>query len=87
MIIKKCDFNDIADIKEVDQFGFVDLNECMANGQVPSSVSNTEDEYNDIDDPASILGKPRDVFEAYKMQDYVKSVGKTDKTNKETTTE
>lgn len=86
MIIKKCDFNDVTDIKEVDQFGFVDLNECMANGQVPSSVSNTEDEYNDIDDPSSILGKPRDVFEAYKMQDYVKSVGKT-KTDKETNTE
>ena len=87
MIIKKCDFNDITDIKEVDQFGFVDLNECMANGQVPSSVSNTEDEYNGIDDPSSILGKPHDVFEAYRMQDYVKSVGKIDKTNKETTTE
>ena len=84
MIIKKCDFNDITDIKEVDQFGFVDLNECMANGQVPSSVSNTEDEYNDINDPSSILGKPHDVFEAYRMQDYVKSVGKT-KTDKETT--
>ena len=85
-MICKCEYNDIVDIKEVDQFGFVDLNECMANGQVPASVSNTEDEYNDIDDPASILGKPHDVFEAYKMQDYVKSAGKT-KTDKETTTE
>ena len=85
-MICKCDYNDIVDIKEVDQFGFVDLNECMANGQVPSSVSNTEDEYNGIDDPSSILGKPHDVFEAYRMQDYVKSAGKT-KTDKETTTE
>ena len=86
-MICKCEYNDIVDIKEVDQFGFVDLNECMANGQVPSSVSNTEDEYNGIDDPASIMGKPHDVFEAYKMQDYVKSVGKTKTDNKETTTE
>ena len=84
-MICKCEYNDIVDIKEVDQFGFVDLNECMANGQVPSSVSNTEDEYNGIDDPSSILGKPHDVFEAYKMQDYVKSVGKTKVDNKETT--
>lgn len=83
-MICKCEYNDIVDIKEVDQFGFVDLNECMANGQVPSTVSNTEDEYNGIDDPASILGKPHDVFEAYRMQDYVKSAGKT-KTDKETT--
>ena len=86
-MICKCEYNDIVDIKEVDQFGFVDLNECMANGQVPSSVSNTEDEYNEIIDPASILGKPHDVFEAYRMQDYVKSVGKTKTDNKETTTE
>lgn len=85
-MICKCDYNDITDIKEVDQFGFVDLNECMANGQVPSTVSNTEDEYNGIDDPSSILGKPHDVFEAYRMQDYVKSAGKI-KTDKETTTE
>lgn len=83
-MICKCEYNDIVDIKEVDQFGFIDLNECMANGQVPSSVSNTEDEYNDIIDPSSILGKPHDVFEAYRMQDYVKSVGKT-KIDKETT--
>ena len=85
-MIFKCEYNDITDIKEVDQFGFVDLNECMANGQVPSTVSDTLDEYNGIDDPASILGKPHDVFEAYRMQDYVKSAGKT-KTNTETTTE
>lgn len=70
-----CDYNEITDIKEVDQFGFVDLNECMANGQVPSTIADSEAQYNDIDDPASILGKPRDVFDAYKMQDYVKSVG------------
>lgn len=75
MIIKKCDFNSETDIKEVDQFGFVDLVECMSNGQVPSSVSNTEDEYNGIDDPASIMGKPHDVFEAYRMNDYVKRAG------------
>ena len=84
-MICKCEYNEIGDIKEVDQFGFVDLNECMANGQVPSSVSNTEDEYNGIDDPSSILGKPHDVFEAYRMQDYVKSAGKTKTDNKETT--
>ena len=86
-MICKCEYNDITDIKEVDQFGFIDLNECMANGQVPSTVSNTEDEYNDIDDPASILGKPHDVFEAYRMQDYVKLGGKTKIDNKETTTQ
>ena len=68
-------YNEVCDLAPVDQFGFVDLNECLANGEVPSTVSNTEDAYNGIEDPAEILGKPFDVFDAYRMQDYVKSVG------------
>lgn len=74
-MICECNYNVMTDIKEVDQFGFVNLNECMANGNVPSTIADSEAQYNDIDDPASIMGKPSDVFEAYKMQDYVKSVG------------
>lgn len=69
-------YNEVCDLAPVDQFGFVDLNACLANGEVPSTVSNTECAYNDIEDPGEILGKPSDVFEAYRMQDYVKSVGK-----------
>lgn len=75
-MVCKIKFDEIADIHDVDQFGFVDLVECIENGHVPSTVSDTEAEYNGIDDPASILGKPDDVFTAYKMQDYVKSAGK-----------
>lgn len=71
-----CRYNEDKDICEVDQYGFVDLVECLNNGVVPSSISNTESDYNDIEDPASILGKPRDVFEAYKMGDYIKERGK-----------
>ena len=76
MIVKDCVYNEMTDIHDVDQFGFVDLVECLENGQVPSTISDSEPQYNDIDDSGSILGKPSDVFEAYKMQDYVKSVGK-----------
>lgn len=71
-----CRYNEDVDICDVDQYGFVDLVECLSNGVVPSSISNTEADYNDIEDPASILGKPRDVFEAYKMADYIKEHGK-----------
>lgn len=73
----KCfaEFNDVCDLYPVDQFGFVDLNACLENGEVLSTVSDTEGSYNDIEDPGEILGKPSDVFEAYRMQDYVKSVG------------
>lgn len=75
MIVKDCVYNEMTDLHDVDQFGFVDLVECLENGQVPSTISDSEPQYNDIDDPGSILGKPSDVFEAYRMQDYVKSVG------------
>lgn len=78
MIVGNCDYNEVCDIKDVDQFGFIDLVECLENGVVPSTVADSEANYNDIEDPASILGKPRDVFEAYAMNDYVKSVGKKD---------
>ena len=78
MIVKNCDYNEVRDLKDVDQFGFIDLVECLENGVVPSTVADSEANYNDIEDPASILGKPRDVFEAYAMNDYVKSVGKKD---------
>ena len=78
MIVKNCDYNEVCDLKDVDQFGFIDLVECLENVVVPSTVANSEANYNDIEDPASILGKPRDVFEAYAMNDYVKSVGKKD---------
>lgn len=71
-------YNDVCDLSSVDQFGFVDLVACLENGVVPSTVSNTEDAYNDIEDPSEILGKPSDVFEACIMQDYIKFVGQKD---------
>ncbi len=68
-------FNEDRDVHEVDQFGFIDLAECMSNGEVPASVADSEDQYNGIEDPSEILGKPSDVFEAYRMGDYIKSAG------------
>ena len=70
-----CRFDPNRDIKKVDQFGFVDLNECLANGEVPSEIADSEDQYNGIEDPAEILGKPADVFDAYRMGDYIKETG------------
>ena len=85
MIVLDCKYNEICDNTAVDQYGFVDLAESIRNGVVPSSVSNTEDEYNGIDDPSTILGKPHDVFEAIRMQDYVKTAGTKTSNNTEKT--
>ncbi len=71
-----CKYDENKDIREVDQFGFIDLAECLSNGVVPSTVADSEADYNGIEDPSEILGKPSDVFECYKMADYIKTVGK-----------
>lgn len=69
-------YNPVRDITAVDQFGFVNLIECLSNGDVPTTISNTEMEYNDIYNPSDIYGKPSDIFEAYRMNDYIKTAGK-----------
>lgn len=70
-----CRYNPDKDVHEVDQFGFVDLQKCLANGEVPASIADSEDAYNGIEDPSEILGKPSDVFDAYRMGDYIKRTG------------
>lgn len=57
-------YDDKHDIAPVDQFGYINLAEAHKNGFVPGNVELSEDHYNDIDEPGSILGRPRDVFDA-----------------------
>lgn len=70
-------YNPKKDLCKVSQVGFIDLTKAFASGVVPDKIADSEASYNGIDDPASILGKPSDVFEALEMESYVKSVGKT----------
>ena len=72
----ECKYNPTVDICPVDQFGFVDLVECLSKGEIPSTISDTEMTYNEIDDPSTIIGKPRDNFEAIRFMDKIKSSGK-----------
>lgn len=78
MIVDKCNYNEIADNHDIDQFGYVNLAESLEHGIVPSELADSEVSYNEIEDPSSIFGKPRDVFEAYSMKDYALRIGKTD---------
>lgn len=71
MIQKITKFDKAKDVKPVDQFGFVDLRSAFEHGYVPGNVDVDEMDYNDIDNPASIIGKPEDAFEAMRMQDYL----------------
>lgn len=66
-------FDKTKDIKEVDNYGFVDLALCLRTGSVPSDVSASVSNYNGIDDPQSIIGSPSDIFEAMRMHDEIKN--------------
>lgn len=70
-------YNPQRDLCKVSQVGFIDLTKAFASGVVPDKIADSEASYNGIEDPASILGKPSDVFEALEMESYIKSAGKT----------
>lgn len=71
MITTSASFNKDKDLQEVDQFGYIDLVKSFQNGYVAGDVEAVAENFNDIDDPASIVGKPRDCFEAMRMQDAI----------------
>lgn len=75
MYVKNCVYNPMCDRFAVEPFGYVNLVEAVENGTVPSSINNVESEYNDIEDPSTIIGKPGDIFELYRMNDYIKTNG------------
>lgn len=73
MFEKEHNFNEKIDLREVDEFGFVDLNESMASGRLPVSVPNSEVSFDapagSVLAPSQIAGVPRDVFDAMEMRD------------------
>lgn len=68
MIVKDCPFDPVRDIAPVDQFGFIELKDALAHSIVPSQMPESETDYNGIDEPDKVLGKPRDIFEAMDAQ-------------------
>lgn len=79
MVVRDCRFNPSKDVSPVSQTGFIDLKNAFANNSIPSQVVGAESDYNGIDEPASILGRPSDVFEAMEMESHIKSVGSCNK--------
>lgn len=61
------------DLAPVDQFGFIDLHDAYVNHCVPGDIAVNVEDYNGVDDPASLIGKSQDVFEALRKAGYVKS--------------
>lgn len=61
----------------VSQFGWLDLVEANNKGVVSGDLESAESKMNGISDPSSIMGKPSDIFEAYRMHDYIKNSSKS----------
>lgn len=59
----------------VEQFGWINLAEAYAQGTVEGNIDGQDLQTNGIEDSKSILGRPSDVFEAYRMADVIESRG------------
>lgn len=68
MIVESCLFDPVRDIVSVDQFGFIELKSALAESVVPSQLPDSDSDYNGIDEPDKVLGKPHDIFEAMDAQ-------------------
>ena len=66
-------FNPVCDIERVSPEGALDLCKAYSLGSIPSNLDSVESDYNGIEDPASIIGKPDDVFSGIQAGKVVES--------------
>lgn len=78
-------FDPEKDLYPVDPYGFVDLRSAYENHSVPTVVADEIANYNGIDDPASIMGTPKDIFEAYRMNDRIQNIDRQVSSEKDKT--
>lgn len=79
MIFPDAIYDPECDQNAVEPFGFIDLHQAYVTHTIPSTIDDIDVAYNEIENPEAILGKPSDVFEAYRMRDYVVNTGVTPK--------
>lgn len=77
----------LRDLREVEQFGFVDLNDAIASGKLTISVPASEQQYDapagTVLSPSMIGGMPSDVFEAFEMRDNLRAASQKSQQNAE----
>lgn len=56
-------FDPVKDISPVEQFGYIDLVAANLTSSVPASITVEDAQYNGIEDPGAVAGRPRDIFE------------------------
>lgn len=66
-MIQDCSFDFKRDVQAVEQSGYIDLAKANATSSIPGDIGTADLQYNDIEDPRSIGGRPSDAFEAAAM--------------------
>lgn len=87
MLYTDVSYDKVKDLSPVDPYGFIDLADAYDKGTVPSSIADNVLNYNQIEDPESIYGTPRDVFESYRMRDRIRAIDKTVNSSDSVTTD
>lgn len=67
MIAKNCTYNKDRDLEEVDQIGYVDLRKAFETNTIAGNLDVDTLQFNGIEDPETIAGKPSSVFDAVQM--------------------
>lgn len=84
---KDCFFNPVRDMKPVEPFGFVDLQNALVNGVIESQIAESDEDYNGIEDPTVVIGKPRDIFDAIQAKMNIELAAAKDSVDKKDASE
>lgn len=66
-------FDPAVDLQEVEQFGFINLNEAFEKGVVPGSVDLTDESFNGVSNPGTLISRSQDVFDGLRKREYVQT--------------
>lgn len=86
---KRFEYNPECDLHVVDgAIAGVDLRQAYINGVVPAGVSASTSEFNDVEDPSTLMNHPSDTFEAMRQSEHVRgALKKVVEVQSEVTTE
>lgn len=61
------------DNTDVEQFGFIDLAEVAEKGIVPGGLDLTDEDFNGVNNPGTLISRNADVFDGLRKAQYVKN--------------
>ena len=72
VVVSRYSYDPKVDLQDVDQFGFVNLNEAMEKGIIPAGNPDLEENYNGVLNPSTLMHRAQDIFEATRAAQYVR---------------